>query len=263
MSSSDAAMLESEVRTLVDKTGVTLNNIMAQPYESRLDTFEKLQKDMKKINSLFHDLSVEVRLMDDASEQRAFEVKAQELSVKVKKLKEEVSKKRSEIHSQQGHSAVSSSPSGATGSGGSMNEPLDTRNPATREAHNTKDRILNTQNKTLATLDDAERTLLATEETAADATAKLQAQTEQMRKINDDLDQLDSEVERAKKELNAFIRRMMTDKILICFAILVLLGIILIVVFNFVIKKKDSGGADEAIVTTMAPTMATTTPFIP
>lgn len=270
MSAQDAQMLESELRTLIDKTSTTLSNIMSLPYESRLDTYEKLQKDMKKINSLYHDLTVEVRLLEVAADQRTFDVKAQEHNLKIKKLKEEMSKKRSEIHSQQTTAATTGISNGNGGGGGvgssntarSANEPLDNRNPATREAHNTKDRILQTQNRTISTLDDAERILLSTEDTAADATTKLQAQTQQMRNINEDLDQLDSEVERAKKELNAFIRRMMTDKILICFAILVLLGIILIVVFNFVIKKKDGGSAEDVVVTTPAPTLPTTT-FVP
>lgn len=260
MSLADAQMLDSELRTAIDKASTTLNGLMSMAYESRMDAFEKVQKDMKKINSLYHDLSVEVRLLDSPSDQRTFETKAQEHNAKIKKLKEEITKKRSEIHAQP------ASPSGGGGgassgaaSGGQRaatyetNEQGEGYNPAKREAHETKDRIARTQNKTLATLDDAEKTLIATEDTAADATAKLQAQTDQMRKINDDLDQLDSEVERAKKELNAFIRRMMTDKILICFAILVLLGIVLIVVFNFVIKKDESGSAD-IVPTTTRPT---------
>eukprot|EP00744_Colponema_vietnamica_P005720 GILI01008356.1.p1 GENE.GILI01008356.1~~GILI01008356.1.p1 ORF type:complete len:275 (-),score=65.76 GILI01008356.1:200-1024(-) len=265
MSLPDVQMLDSELRTLIDNFTSKLNGIMSLPYESRVETFDKLQQQIKKINNLYHDLSVEVRLLDSAADQKAFGEKVESYNAKIKKLREEMTKKRSEIHSQQGGGGGGGG--GATTNGSrsdntinsssnrnndrDANEPTDNgRNPANREAHEVKDRISKTQNKTLSTLDDAERVLLSTEDTAAEATAKLKAQTEQMKKINEDMDQLDSEVERAKKELNAFIRRMMTDKILICFAILVILGIVLVVVFNFVIKKKDTGAADSVTVTT-------------
>lgn len=267
MSLADAQMLDNELRTSIDNVTAKLNGIMSLPYDSRVDTFEKLQQQLKKINNLYHDLSVEVRLLDSPADQKVFEEKSQAHNAKIKKLREELSKKRSEIHSQQSGGSSGGGNGGATsgtsnrgdtnnlGSSNGNNEPTDNgRNPANREAHEVKDRIAKTQNKTLGTLDDAERILLATEDTAAEATAKLKSQTEQMRKINEDLDQLDSEVERAKKELNAFIRRMMTDKILICFAILVVLGIILVVVFNFVIKKKDSGNAEDVPVATTTTT---------
>ena len=54
-----------------------------------------------------------------------------------------------------------------------------------------------------------------------EAAGTLKKQTDQMKENLDKLEVIEGQVDKAKKELNAFIRRMMTDKIILCFAILI------------------------------------------
>lgn len=85
-----------------------------------------------------------------------------------------------------------------------------------------------------------------------------------MKRINTKLDKMDSDVDRAKKEVSAFMRRMMTDKIIICFALLVLCAIIAVVVLRIQAPHLLGGDATpSATPTTTQTATATATPAPP
>ena len=63
---------------------------------------------------------------------------------------------------------------------------------------------------------------------------KLHAQTEQMKNIYSTVSELDSELGRANKVLRSFIRGAMTDKLTLCFILLLICGIISVIVVKVV-----------------------------
>ncbi|CBH12864.1 hypothetical protein, conserved [Trypanosoma brucei gambiense DAL972] len=104
------------------------------------------------------------------------------------------------------------------------------------EARRIAQSVVTIQGTTLGSLAQAERALHDTEEVSVNATTRLIAQTEQIRNIRDRVEDLDSEVTRARKELNEFIHRMATDKIIICFYTLIMIGIIIFATLKFLQK---------------------------
>ena len=85
------------------------------------------------------------------------------------------------------------------------------------------------------TIDSLNRTLITIQTTRdiGDETVSLLAmQTEQTNRINNQLENLDTEVTRGKSELWAFTRRMMADKIILCFLILIVICAIVIIVLK-------------------------------
>eukprot|EP00758_Cryptobia_borreli_P008954 Tbor_TRINITY_DN5431_c1_g1::TRINITY_DN5431_c1_g1_i3::g.24767::m.24767 len=234
--SSDIITYDEELQDLCSKAEaiiVTLSDT-SRPKDTRLGDIDKLSKIIKNMNTHFHDFSMELRISEfQGAEKARYESKRDKYTDDLRRFKEEhLNKKR--MISLEADTADAREPFSPTEG---------QQDDGKGEARDITRRIGQIQNKTLMTLTEAERTAEQTDATADSVTIDLKKDTEKMQNINANLDELEGEVDRAKKELNAFIRRMMTDKIIICFAVLVGLGIILIVVFNFVIKKKETGGA--------------------
>ena len=255
---SDAQLYDEELRSVENQIQGILDKSATLPVNSRREQFTKVEKLLKTANQRLHDLGNSVRALDGA-ERNTFASKSEEHTKTIKSLKDDLMRRKKDMNAPPapGGAYSSSADGGGAAAEGGYGNGGGNRGDGKDEARDTTQRINQVQNKTLHALTDAERTLAQTEETGDVAITNLKSQTDQMNRINDNLDVLDSEVEQAKKELNAFIRRLMTDRIILCFGFLVLIGIILLVVFNFVLKKKDTTSAEDV---TVPPTTTTTTP---
>ena len=76
----------------------------------------------------------------------------------------------------------------------------------------------------------------------AETAQKLKGQTEQLKNIDADIMKVKSNLKRADLLLRAFMRRMMTDKVIMIFVCLIFCGIVGIIVYKVV----DPQGADES-----------------
>lgn len=94
------------------------------------------------------------------------------------------------------------------------------------------------QEDSLSSLERSRRTIEQTAEVGRETSGKLKAQTEQLGRIGDDLDKIETTLKRADRELRAFIRRMATDKVIMCFMMLIVLGICAIIIYQIVNKSK-------------------------
>ena len=260
---SDAQLYDEELRSVEMQIQGILDKSSTLPVNSRREQFTKVEKLLKTANQRLHDLGNAVRSLD-GSERNTYAAKSEEHTKTIKSLKDDLMRRKKDLSAPPAPGGGYTSPTldngGAADSGYGNNGH---RGDGKDEARDATGRINHIQNKTINTLNDAERTLAQTEETGDQAVVNLKSQTDQINRINDNLDVLDSEVEQAKKELNAFIRRLMTDRIILCFGFLVLIGIVLLVVFNFVIKKKDNTSASDATpppATTTAPPTTTAGP---
>jgi DNA repair exonuclease SbcCD ATPase subunit len=245
--SSDVAMYDEELKGLEDQLSDLLRAVDRLSGEQRLDKYNRAQDVLKRLNKVYHQFKVEIRLLE-GNEQSVYEKKSAAHTKVITELKESVQNKRSEANAAGGDAggSPSGSPNGAAGG---------RRNDGKDEARSKVRNIEKTQKQTIESLTTTEQLINETETVATDAAAKLQKQTDDIRKMNENLDQLDSDVNRAKKELNVFIRRMMTDKIILCFAVLVVVGIIVIVVMK--VKGSSSSTPPPAGAGTMAPTPTT------
>lgn len=95
-----------------------------------------------------------------------------------------------------------------------------------------------------------QRSLRLIDETIAVGAAtneRLAAQTDQLQRINEHVDEIDSNMKRANKQLRVFAKRMMTDKMIICLVFLVLVMLIVSVVYGSIKGKnnKTTQGTDS------------------
>eukprot|EP00003_Mantamonas_plastica_P003470 TRINITY_DN1274_c3_g1_i3.p1 TRINITY_DN1274_c3_g1~~TRINITY_DN1274_c3_g1_i3.p1 ORF type:complete len:228 (-),score=65.27 TRINITY_DN1274_c3_g1_i3:17-628(-) len=98
-----------------------------------------------------------------------------------------------------------------------------------------------TQDKTLALAQDARRVAKQTVEVGVKTNAELLRQREQIERIDEVNDRIDADLTRADRQIKIFMRNMMTDKIILCLLLLVILGIIAVVVLSIV----DPNGAGK------------------
>ena len=75
---------------------------------------------------------------------------------------------------------------------------------------------------------------------------QLHAQTEQMKNIYSTVSELDSELGRANKVLRSFIRGAMTDKLTLCFILILICAIIAVIVVKVVNGKQAASSPTPA-----------------
>ena len=86
-----------------------------------------------------------------------------------------------------------------------------------------------------------------TKETATETAQKVYEQTSQIQRIHDNLDEIDSELDRAKKIMTKIMRRMLTDRILWFFLGLIFISVIIIVLIETGVLKKNTKKLQDQI----------------
>jgi len=99
-----------------------------------------------------------------------------------------------------------------------------------------------TQDKSLASIGRMKGQIADSMQVGAETASKLKAQTEQMQNIDTDIMKVRSNLNRADLLIRAFMRKMMTDKIIMVFVCLIFVGIVTIIVYKVV----DPKGSDES-----------------
>jgi SNARE protein len=90
------------------------------------------------------------------------------------------------------------------------------------------------QAKDLEATKRMQRQLAQTEEVASATMVELQTQTDQIGKIHQDLEEIDDTLKLATTELRAYMRRIATDKLILGFVAMIMIGIFVIIILNVV-----------------------------
>jgi len=113
----------------------------------------------------------------------------------------------------------------------------------------TADEVLNkaaaTQVKSLDSLDRTLQTIEDTKQVGAETAAELKIQSEKLGGVDKDLDEMESYLKQADKQMRAFVRRMATDKIILAFIFLIVAGIIFIIVWSVLHPGQKIGLVDS------------------
>jgi len=96
------------------------------------------------------------------------------------------------------------------------------------------------QKDDLTSLDRTLQTIEQSKETGVAIGQKLAEQTEQLAKIHEGIHEVNAYLKLASKELRAFARRTATDKLIMGFVCLIVLGIIFIIIWSAVKGKADT-----------------------
>mmetsp|Transcript_27202 Transcript_27202/g.66016 ORF Transcript_27202/g.66016 Transcript_27202/m.66016 type:complete len:270 (+) Transcript_27202:145-954(+) len=94
------------------------------------------------------------------------------------------------------------------------------------------------QKEDLKAMSRMEQTIAQTQVVGGEVIERLHEQTKQMEGIADDLDEQHDLLGQANKQLRAFARRMMTDKIIMCFTCFVFVGLIVLVALAIFLPRE-------------------------
>ena len=235
--------------------------------DQRDEKLRRAQNLLKAAQRAYHHFKVELRSLDCEKEEQLTNEKASQLHGQLlSSLKEQIQQAQRDPAMNTSNSGLFLPLSPLTDRNRSQQgSPLqrkpinfDAVNPESlRKAREQKNNITSIQNHALASLARSEKAVAETVEIGNEATETLQKQGQQLQRINRQLDHLDSEVKRGKNELRAFMRRMMTDKVLICCAILVIVCIFVLVA----LKVGDTKQSDDGIEANVSLSPSTTAPF--
>jgi SNARE protein len=241
---------DSEIQATLRDIEQQINAMSTAGYtaEQIRDRLTRVDQKFKSVSSSLHHLQTEIRTMDEGREKQQLVKAAADHERKTKELKQRQKEIRDRL--------ASGGAASPTGTGAPMDPRGDGKDAARAKARN----VENIQAETLAALKRTNVTVNETQDVADEAQNKLKQQTEQFLRINTKLDDLGSEVERGKKELNAFMRRMMTDKIILCFIVLIIIAIIVVIVLKVKnpFAKNDNNDSATTTTTTTTTTVAVT-----
>jgi hypothetical protein len=94
-------------------------------------------------------------------------------------------------------------------------------------------------------IDAANRRALGAEDTGVAIHVEMQKQTDKMKRLDKEVDTLNTHTRRAKKEVNWFFRRLATDKLCIALVILILLGAVALIFWR--IYSRRSGKSENPL----------------
>jgi len=100
-----------------------------------------------------------------------------------------------------------------------------------------------TQDQSLASVNRMKQRIAESKVVGAETAEKLRGQTEQLKNIDVDIMKVKSNLNRADVLIRAFVRKMMTDKIIMLLVCLIFCGVVGIIVYRVV--KPDAGAIGE------------------
>lgn len=141
----------------------------------------------------------------------------------------------------------------AGGNAGGANGGPRTRDAAIQETKQTQDQITKSLANTIQMVKEAEETGVAT-------AAKVDAQNKQIIDINTNVQGIDTELDRARDVMKAFAKRVMTDRVLLVFLVLIFLGVIGIVIYFIINPDSSKANIPEAAIPPFAQRSPTPSP---
>ncbi|KAJ1619892.1 hypothetical protein T492DRAFT_1082129 [Pavlovales sp. CCMP2436] len=93
------------------------------------------------------------------------------------------------------------------------------------------------QEQSLASTARSKRLIEESRSVGVETATKLHTQTEQLRNIDEDIMKVESNLKRADMLIRAFLRRMATDKFIMVFMFLIVIGILTIIIYKAVNPK--------------------------
>ena len=231
--STDAALFDEEIQDVLDRAAQLIKQSSPTQATDLLDR-------KSKVRNLIHQLKAAVRLLDSEAERRIYTSKITQHNQRLADLRQQIAvaaagpSEQSRLRVPTNHATI------AVGDGKD-------------EAREATKRITNISNTTVRSLEQTLLTVHKTEEVSHEVTQQLGSQTRQMEDNNKRLDEVEGQVKKARSELNAFIRRMMTDKILLCLSILIVVGVIAVVAIKVTGDNNDPAASKPAPAPTAQP----------
>jgi SNARE protein len=231
--------LDDEMRDVLVQVQKGIDELMSPgakklSFDARAEKMANVQQRLDRAKKLYQSFKVELRDLQRDS-LKEFQAKGNEHNQNITKLGADLQAAKAALER------------GDLLEGKEAPKPVDLETASTKQVIDHGKAI---QAKSAESLGRAAKLVNQSEAIGSETAARLKAQTEQMKGIYSNVDKIEGDLERADKIMRAFMRRMATDKLVLCFILLIIVGIITIVAW------KASQGT--AINPTPAPTPAPT-----
>jgi len=212
---------DEELVELIQKIEYGIDKLRHLRYPAKNEAIRELDERMKRAKQVLHSFKVEMRELsrDEAANyderHKEHHVRLQALSGDLQMAKSDADRKNLGVRS------------------------IDELTPAQIIEVASK-----TQDDSMASVNRMKQKIAESKQVGADTASKLRQQTEQLKNIDTDIMKVKSNLNRADVLVRAFIRKMMTDKIILIFMCLIFMGVIAIIIYKIV--KPDGGGGGSS-----------------
>lgn len=212
----------SEIDVAADELEDLLKQITAGLEECAMisDTGERHQKvkalndKMRRAGNVHHAMKVELQDVEER-DQKGYEKKVNDYTRQIARLKQELAAAKN--HSEKAHLVAGASPQ------------MDTSQASDSQILDEAQRI---QEKDKSATRRMLKMVTGTEELAQNTMSTMQNQTDQLAKIHSDLEEMDSTLKLADAQIKAYMRKMATDKVIMAFLFLIVVGFVSILVIK-------------------------------
>eukprot|EP00163_Fabomonas_tropica_P024236 TRINITY_DN41880_c0_g1_i1.p1 TRINITY_DN41880_c0_g1~~TRINITY_DN41880_c0_g1_i1.p1 ORF type:complete len:258 (+),score=68.08 TRINITY_DN41880_c0_g1_i1:482-1255(+) len=217
--SDEIELCDSELTELAREIQASLDQLPKLEGILKQDKIQFIQDRLSRAKQVFHSFKVELRELDK-SEEAQYSAKGKVHNEVIQKLASELQFHKSEVDR-----------NNLMGGRGDYN-------PDNMSAAQNVLRAQEIQQESKSSLARTINTLDQTQQVATETSEQLVRQTEKLANIHDDVDRVESNLKRADRELRAFIRRLATDKLILFFLLLIVLGVVFMIVWS-IVKKDD------------------------
>eukprot|EP00756_Hemistasia_phaeocysticola_P019172 Hpha_TRINITY_DN15643_c1_g4::TRINITY_DN15643_c1_g4_i1::g.101243::m.101243/K08493/VTI1; vesicle transport through interaction with t-SNAREs 1 len=224
----NARMYDDEISDRIDDAEAAIRDARDASGTARKQAAKQAQDDLKNAKKVCHTLQVEIRPLPATQKAqydkrvKSHRNKIQELNAAAADLLRDEAPEVEAVY-------------GGAASGAAEDDP------SRQEARRLAKTVEKHQTNSLQSLDRTNQLIGQTEVVAQDTHDTLQKQGEQLRRIDEQLDELGTDTQRARRELNAFARRLASDRLILCCMFLIVLGGLVAIILHFVMPKDDTG----------------------
>ena len=208
----------------VAAAGLFTGNRAGSPAE-RLEEVRRCEDGLRRVAQVRKTFCMEMRQLQNKAEKDAYQQKLREYDKVIQECKTEVKWAKTE----QNRKALLADAK-------DRDTKAVTRDGLLAAAQQTQVKTKDAANRILGKIED-------TKQVGEGIVVNLDEQTQQLRRIGEDLSEMDNALNRADLVLRSFMKRMMTDKLICCFAVLLIVGLLVIIIYSSVKPDSEIGQA--------------------
>merc|ERR550514_1964938 len=182
---------------------------------ARQSKAKNLSEKMTRARNMQHSMKVELQDLDDR-DKKFYDAKVKEFTPRISALQEEI--KRAKNSTNKADLVLGASPTSRDTSQMSDSQMLDHAQSIQQDDKKAARRML--------------KMVTNTEEIAANTMETMQGQTDQLARIHQDLEEMDDTLKLASAQIRKFLRKQATDKVIMAFLFMIIIGIVVALVLH-------------------------------
>lgn len=211
---------DEELTELIRNIEDAIDGLPKKRQNAKAEVIHEAEERMKRAKQVLHSFKVEMRELP-RDQLQAFEQKHKEHHDRLQALNGDIQIVKGEVDRQN----------------------LGVRSIDEMTAHEILDVASKTQDQSLASVNRMKQRIEESKQVGTATAEQLRSQTEQLKNIDVDIMKVKSNLNRADVLIRAFVRKMMTDKIILVLVCLIFLGVIGIIVYRVI---DPNAGSDSS-----------------